>query len=81
MSNRRIKVLYQAIGIIVIAGVASFMSIFSEVEASAKGCIDQSGYDKFLCTRQARIYPDVSKKVLTFYYPWYGNPQVSGRWF
>ena len=81
MSERKIKVLYQAIGIIVIAGVASFMSIFSEVEASTKEGIDLGEYEKFLYTRQVRVHPDVSKKVLTFYYPWYGNPQVSGRWF
>ena len=81
MSERKIKILYQAIGIILMVVVASFMNILSEVEASTKEGIDLGEYEKFLYTRQVRVHPDVSKKVLTFYYPWYGNPQVSGRWF
>jgi hypothetical protein len=29
---------------------------------------------------EARCLLSVSKEVLAFYYPWYGNPQVSGSW-
>ncbi len=34
----------------------------------------------FLCLAYAAQPVSASKLVLAFYYPWYGNPQVSGRW-
>jgi hypothetical protein len=35
----------------------------------------------FFRSRAARAYADVPRRVLAFYYNWYGNPKVSGRWF
>ncbi|HEX30581.1 TPA: hypothetical protein ENG04_10925, partial [Candidatus Poribacteria bacterium] len=34
----------------------------------------------FLCLAYAAQPVSTPKLVLAFYYPWYGNPQVSGRW-
>jgi len=36
---------------------------------------------ELLAERAKVSWTKVPKKVLAFYYPWYGNPQVSGRWF
>jgi len=41
---------------------------------------DLNSYMDFLDQRQARIYENVPKKVLAFYYPWYGTPEVTGKW-
>lgn len=44
------------------------------------GAFNLAEYTHFIQNRQARRYPDVPKKVLAFYYPWYGTPDTSGRW-
>lgn len=36
---------------------------------------------ELLAERAKVSWAKVQKKVLAFYYAWYGNPQVSGRWF
>ncbi len=36
---------------------------------------------ELLAERAKVSWTKVPKKVLAFYYAWYGNPQVSGRWF
>ncbi|MCX7968079.1 MAG: hypothetical protein N3B10_06255 [Armatimonadetes bacterium] len=36
---------------------------------------------ELLAERAKAVWRKVPKKVLAFYYPWYGNPKVSGRWF
>lgn len=38
--------------------------------------------DAELLAERAKVkWANVPKKVLAFYYAWYGNPKVSGRWF
>ena len=44
---------------------------------------EQLDFDVLAARAQIR-YPDVPRKVLAFYYPWYGNPESpggSGRWY
>lgn len=36
---------------------------------------------KVLRARRQIRYPNPPRKVLAFYYGWYGNPDISGRWF
>ena len=36
--------------------------------------------EQFLTRQQQRGYRDVQKRVMAFYYPWYGTPGVSGSW-
>lgn len=36
--------------------------------------------EALLAERASISWTNVPKKVLAFYYAWYGNPQVSGRW-
>lgn len=36
---------------------------------------------ELLAERAKVSWSNVPKKVLAFYYAWYGNPKVSGRWF
>ncbi|MCS7223069.1 MAG: glycoside hydrolase family 99-like domain-containing protein [Armatimonadetes bacterium] len=41
---------------------------------------NQDDYQAMLAERLKVRWTNVPKKVLAFYYGWYGNPKVSGRW-
>ena len=44
------------------------------------GTFALGGSLKFLKSRLSRRYDSVPRKVLTFYYSWYGRPERHGRW-
>jgi hypothetical protein len=43
-------------------------------------CADPPGMLEFVQQRSARTWPQVPRKVLAFYYTWYGTPERHGRW-
>src|ERR1051326_8535774 len=40
----------------------------------------ETNRDEMLRARDAVHWSSVPKQVLAFYYGWYGNPSVSGKW-
>src|SRR6476619_5318289 len=48
--------------------------------ASVVVCSAAEDREQLLRERDEVTYTAVPKQVLAFYYGWYGNPTVSGRW-
>jgi len=47
---------------------------------AAESPAKQAGLDEFVKARSERRYANVPRKVLAFYYTWYGTPEGRGRW-
>ena len=53
----------------------------SEVPEGARTLLEeQREMEKFVGEQESRNWHGVQKRVMAFYYPWYGTPEVSGHW-
>src|SRR5260370_30295565 len=62
-------------------GTGTFVrSTLRAVPAKVPDSFLNHAYQPSVEALEARCLLSVNKEVLAFYYPWYGNPQVSGSW-